>query len=366
MIIGIDGNEANVGKRVGTSWTTYYLLQEFYERKSADLKFRIFLKSPPLTNLPKESQNWEYRVIAKKTFWSQVDLPLALYLKNRDLDIFFSPAHYSPRFCPCPVVVMVHDLSYFYYPQNFLKRDLYQLINWTGYSVKKARRVIAVSETTKKDLLSCYHLPEKKITVIPNGFKKPDIKPEMPSWQLKQPYFLYLGTLQPRKNLETLILAFEKILAKYPQTFLYLAGKKGWLFDDLETVISRHRLKEHVFLTGYLAEAQKWYLLKKAEALVMPGWYEGFGLPVLEAFSVETPVICSRAGALPEIAGKAAALYFTPDSVDELTKAMLQILSQPEKTQALKQAGKEQLRNFSWKKTAAEILNLFQTKPGLI
>lgn len=359
MIIGVDGNEANVQERVGGSWATYALLNEFYQQAGPNRQFRIFLQQAPLPDLPMAKKGWQYVVVPKKTVWSQIDLPLALFLKHRDLNVFFSPAHYAPRFCPCETVVMVYDLSFFYYPQDFLKKDLYQLLNWTDYSVKKAKAVIAISENTKQDLLSCYQIKEPKVRVVYLGFTKPKVTTEALPTSLKEPFFLYLGTLQPRKNLTTLILGFEKLLLKQPQAHLYLAGKKGWLYQEIEELINKRRLQKQITLTGYLTQAQKWFLLKKAKALVMPGWYEGFGLPVLEAFSVNTPVICSQSGSLPEASGRAA-LYFSPDDPSALASAMEEVLVNPKVSQELILKGQKQLKTFSWQKAAREILKVLE------
>jgi glycosyltransferase involved in cell wall biosynthesis len=357
MIIGFDANEANVSQPVGVGWYVYYLLQEFKKKCSSSLQFRIFLKNKPLSNLPKPSSNFRYFVIPKKTVWSQIDLPLALFLKHRSLDYYLAPAHYSPRFCPCKTAVVVHDLSYFYYPQDFLAKDLYQLINWTGYSVKKASQIIAVSSTTKQDLLKNYFVNPAKVKVVYNGFSPPKTSLQKPGFELKKPFFLSLGTLQPRKNIKNLVLAFEKLLSQHPDQFLYLAGKKGWLYQDIEQLIIKRKLAKKIVFTDYLNEAEKWYLLNNCQALIVPGLYEGFGLPLLEAFFSGVPVVCSRTGALPEIAGNAA-LYFNPLLPNEIAAQMEKIISDSKTTERLVILGKKQLRHFSWDKTAANILKI--------
>lgn len=358
MIIGIDGNEANVSERVGVSWVAYALLNQFYRQAGPDIQFKIFLKQPPLADLPIPKKNWQYVIIPKRTLWSQIDLPAALFLWHRDLNVFFSPAHYSPRFSPCSTVVMVHDLSYFYFPQDFLAKDLYQLNQWTRYSVQKARTIIAVSQLTKQDLITGYGLAQSKVKVVYNGFNGANVKLSRPDFAIREPYFIALGTLQPRKNLSGLILAFAKLSQLRP-VFLYLVGRKGWLYQEAQKLISQYHLQEKIIMTGYLNEAQKWYLLEKATALVMPGWYEGFGLPILEAFSVNTPVIASNTGALPEIA-QTAALYFSPDKPDELTKAMSEVLTDAKIGRVLTRRGCDRLKDFSWEIAAAQILKILE------
>jgi len=359
MIIGIDGNEANVKTRVGVGWYVYYLLTEFKKFAGPKLQLRVFVKETPLDDLPKASSYFNYQIVPKRTLWSQIDLPTALFWHHRDLSVFLSPAHYSPRFCPCPTVVVVHDLSYFYYPQDFLKKDLYQLVNWTAYSLKKAQSIIAVSQLTKKDIVKNYGLPESKIRVVYNGFSLSKIKAQPPQFKINKPYFLYLGTLQPRKNIHNLILGFEQLLTKHPEQNLYLVGKKGWLYEEVYDLVKRRNLGHKIIFTDYVNEAEKWFLLKEATALIMPGWYEGFGLPILEAFSVKTPVICSQAGALPEIAGEAA-LYFDPAKPVELAEAMQSLIKNPELRTKLISEGLRQLKQFSWSQTAADILKIIE------
>jgi len=198
MVIGIDGNEANVEQQVGVSVYTTNLLRRFQLQATATLQFRVYLRHKPNSFLPKETEYFQYRVISGPALWSQVFLPLHLNT-HREIDVFFSPAHYAPRFCPVPFVVTIHDLSYFYYPQEFLKKDLYKLKNWTLYSITQAQKVIAVSKTTKKDIMNLYHEPEEKIEVVYNGFEKHVQHAETTNNSLPTTnYFLYVGTLQPR------------------------------------------------------------------------------------------------------------------------------------------------------------------------
>lgn len=219
MIIGIDGNEANVSEKVGVSAYSLKLLIYFQSHSNKSQEFIVFLKHKPNPDLPEPTANFRYEIVPGNFLWSQTFLPLELYKKKalgQKIDIFFSPAHYAPRFCPIPSVVTVHDLSYFYYPDEFLKKDLHQLKNWTRYSVENAKKVIAVSNTTKKDLIKFYNLKDEKIEVIYNGYEKNSniskIKPKKSTGNLKlktKNYILFVGTLQPRKNLVALIDAFQ-------------------------------------------------------------------------------------------------------------------------------------------------------------
>jgi glycosyltransferase involved in cell wall biosynthesis len=355
MIVGVDGNEANSITRVGVGWYAYHLLQELSIRATKEKQIRVFLKTSPLEDLPEETAYFKYVVVPKRTVWSQIDLPLALSLSHRDLNVFLSPAHYAPRFCPCPTVVVVHDLSYFYYPQDFLKRDLYQLFSWTKYSIKRASKIIAVSEVTKNDLITNYQILADKIKVVYNGFEVSSAKSKPPETPPSTPYFLYLGTLQPRKNIANLLRAFARFLKRYPRYSLYLVGQKGWLYEEVLNLVQKLRLTEAVVFTGYVSEGAKKYFLNNAKALLMPGFYEGFGQPVLEAFAAKVPVLSSSTGALPEIAGEAA-LYFNPASVGEITNCMMLIAENNELVTGLEKKALSRLKNFSWAETADKIL----------
>jgi glycosyltransferase involved in cell wall biosynthesis len=352
MIIGIDGNEANVANRVGVSWYAYHLLHQFKKQANSSCTLHIFLKESPHSDLPTESKYFKYIIIPKKTIWSQLDLPLHLFLFHKNIDVFLALAHYLPRVCFCKSVVVIHDLSYFYYPESFLSKDLYQLKNWTAYSVKKASRIIAVSNNTKEDIIKNYNIKEEKIRVIHNGFDQKTSINSTNEQAQKKPYFIYIGTIQPRKNLENTILAFHRFIQNKPNYNFYIVGKKGWLYTEIFNLVKQRKLTDKVIFTDYLSEEKKANLLNRASALIMPGFYEGFGLPLLEAYLHKVPVIASNSGALPEIAGNAA-LYFEPENVSDLVNKMKIVES---KKNELISKGTARLKIFSWEKTAEQIL----------
>lgn len=358
MVIGVDGNEANVKQRVGVSVYTFNLLHYFKKQASSNLRFKIFLKNKPLPDLPKKSPYFNYEVVPGKFLWSQIFLPLHLYQK-KDIDLFFAPAHYGPRFSPAPLVVTIHDLSYLNYPNDFLKKDLYQLRHWTKYSVKKAKKIIAVSNSTKKDLINYYHLPEEKISVVYNGYEK---KPHLPLSKLKlkkvnKPYLLYVGTIQPRKNISLLLETFQKINQIYPQYELIIAGKKGWLYQSIFEKVENLGLEDRVFFTDFISDYQLAYLYQNAFCLVMPSFYEGFGLPILEAMSFGCPVISSFSSSLPEIGGNAA-LYFDPKSSYDLFEKIVKLINNPTLRKEMIKKGRQQIKQFSWITCGKETLKV--------
>ncbi|MBW7960121.1 hypothetical protein B6D29_01380 [Microgenomates bacterium UTCPR1] len=360
MIVGVDGNEANVPKKVGVSVYTLNLLKYFKKKSNKSLRFKIFLKDSP-KNLPEEGPYFRYEVVHGRFLWSQIFLPLRLYFK-KDIDIFFSPAHYLPRFCPVPSVVTIHDLSYINYPKDFLKKDLFQLKNWTKYSVKQARKIIAVSKTTKKDVMKNYQVPDDKVVVVYNGGVSTSytLTPSLKDNNVNNPYLLYVGTLQPRKNITTLILAFNEIKKIFPEFKLTIAGKKGWLFNEIFKLIDELGLETDVYFTDYVTDNQLSYLYKNAFCFVLPSFYEGFGIPVLEAMSFDCPVIASFSSSLPEIGGDAC-LYFDPKNPLNLVEKIKTLIENNKLRSDLIKKGRARVRQFSWDKCGEETLKIILT-----
>lgn len=368
MIIGIDGNEANVDKQVGVSVYTLSLLSYFKKWSDQTTQFKIFLKTKPKDFMPSETDFFKYVIVKGNFLWSQLFLPLNLYLKDK-VDVFFSPAHYSPRFCPIPTVVTIHDLSYFIYPEEFLKKDLYQLKNWTKYSIEKSRKIIAVSKTTKKDLMKFYNIPEEKIEVVYNGFEKQsnnkteavleENHPSKTASVNKKKYLLFVGTIQPRKNLSVLLKAFAELIKTKPEFKLVITGKKGWLYEQTFQKVKDLKLEQKVIFTDHVSDNELTKLYKNAFCLVMPSLYEGFGIPLLEAMANNCPVISSFASSLPEVGGEAC-LYFDPNNSDDLLDKINELIDNNQLRQELINKGKERVKLFSWKKTALKTLNVIK------
>ncbi|MDA1316669.1 MAG: glycosyltransferase family 1 protein [bacterium] len=361
MIIGIDGNEANVEHKVGVSVYTQSMLEHFAKVSSTNTSFKVFLRSMPLPTMPKETPHYSYEVIKGSRMWSQVFLPWRLY-KKKDIDVFFSPAHYSPRYCPVPLVVTIHDLSYYYYPDEFLKKDLYKLTNWTAASIGKAREIIAVSKTTKKDIQKYFDVDEEHLHVIYNGFEKHTLPKNgidvLKEYDLiKQKYLMYVGTLQPRKNIPTLVEAFAAFHKTNKDFKLVIVGKHGWLFDNLFESVKKYNVEDAVIFTGFIPDEKVAQLYSNAFCFVLPSLYEGFGIPILEAMSYRCPVISSHASSLPEI-GADACLYFDPKDSNDLQEKISMLYENKSTYSTLIKAGEDRVKNFSWEQSAKDTLDV--------
>lgn len=366
MIIGINGNEANVENRVGSNQYCFQLLSSLRKLSSASrqTKFRIYLKNKPVADMPKESKNWQYRVFGPGKLWTQLALPIKLSLIREKPDVFFTPGHYAPRWCPCPSVVVILDLAFLKYPESFLKKDLVQLKTWTKYSVKQASQIITISQSTKKDVIKHYGLSADKISVIYPGLislhgQTIQFSQISKKYSIKKPYLLYVGTLQPRKNLQGLIKAFSQLKDFKGQ--LVIAGKKGWLYKDVFGLIEALKLTKRVIFTDYVSDSELKTLIKQAQMVINPSFYEGFGFPVLSAMSIGSLVLVSKNSSLPEIVADAGLYIDQPESVDSIKKGIIKGLSLNDSVKKdLIARAKQNSKRFSWAETAQQTLKVLK------
>jgi glycosyltransferase involved in cell wall biosynthesis len=371
MLIGIDGNEANQQNKVGIGQFAFNLINEISKNDKKN-QYCVYLKDKPDADLPVSSVNWKYKILKPKKLWTQIALPINLFLQKEKLDLFFSPSHYSPRFSPCPTIVSIMDLWHHRHPEQFDKKDLYQLINWEKYSIKKAKKIITISEFSKKEIMDVYKIPKEEIIVAYPGFtefriknKELRIKEIKEKYKINGDYLLYLGTLQPKKNLERLIQAFSLLITNYQSPItLVIAGKKGWLFEKIFKLVKELRLEEKVIFTGFITEEEKPYLIAGAKAFVFPSLYEGFGIPILEAMSLGIPVISSKEGSLLEIGGESP-FYCNAYEVSDIAKKMAEVLNLNKSShdEIIKQ-GFKNLTRFGWEKCAQKVLETFGQVTG--
>ncbi len=375
MLIGIDGNEANVTRRVGVSEFAYELINQFALIQSARPKFNIYLKDKPASDFPITNDTWKYIVFGPKKMWTQFALPARLLLERSKPDVFFTPSHYAPRLALCPTVVSIMDLAFIHFSQYFAKKDLYQLQNWTKYSVKNATKVITISEASKSDILKVYGLSPDKVIVIYPGIRHKKtmstLEPHIYKWQevqrkyeLADKYLLFVSTLQPRKNVSRLIEAFSKIKATLKHDLqLIIVGKKGWLYEDILEAPEKFNVEKEVKFLDFVSDEDLDILYKNAQLFVYPSLYEGFGLPILEAMRHDCPVITSNVSSLPE-AGGDAALYFDPLNVDDILSTIEKVLTDHKLREKMIAKGHEQVLKFSWEKAATQTLDILQQVGG--
>lgn len=349
MLIGIDANEANVANRVGSNQFAYQILSQLYHQDKTN-QYLIYLKDQPLSSLPAARHSWQYRILKPGFLWTQWRLPLSLYFDQPKPDVFLTLGHYAPRFSPIPTMICIMDLAFLKFPQTFRRSDLWQLKLWTAYSVKQAKHIFAISEATKKDLITAYSVPERNVSVTYPGVDR--LKTAGQSL-IAGKYLLYVGTLQPRKNLDALIKAFTSITPL--RCDLVIAGKLGWKYKQRPT--------PNVKYLGYVSNDKLGALIKSSVGLILPSLYEGFGIPVVQAMALGTPVLVSRNSSLPEIVADCGLYIEPPFGHEEIKQGIIQLLSLPK---AAKQsqliAAKQKSMNFSWKKSAQKILEVINER----
>jgi glycosyltransferase involved in cell wall biosynthesis len=366
MIIGIDGNEANIEHKVGIGEYAYELLRQFEGFKIKDLRFRIYLKAAPLSDMPKAREGWEYRIIGPRKMWTQFALPFSLLLDKKRPDVFFSPSHYAPRFSPVPTAMSIMDLSYIHFPQLFTKHDLYQLTNWTKYSAKQAKKIFTISNFSRDDIIKIYKKrPEDTVTtylgIKPIDSSKVNKLESMEDLNKKfgitKPYILFVGTIQPRKNIAKLIETFSKL--KTENIELIIVGKKGWLWEEILAAPEKFKIANRVKFLDFVENEDLPSLYKNALCFVLPSLYEGFGLPVLEAMKFGCPVVTGNVSSLPEVGGDAA-IYFDPSSTDDMAEKLTLVINDEGLRIKMVEKGYNQVKKFSWEKTAKETLKVLE------
>lgn len=375
MNIGINGYEAVVPRfgfnkdsglpiRVGSSEFCYQLLLNISKIDSRNNYF-VYLPTSPTQDMPKEKSNWKYEVFTSKKMWTLIGLTKKLAKDANKLDVFFSPTHYLP-FNTGRNVISILDVSYLKYPDLFTKKDLLKLKYWGKYSVGRAQKIITISESSKSDIIKAYKVTPEKVAVVYPGIKKIEARNELNMEELKlkfgiiNKYILFVGTLQPRKNIVRLIHAFSKLETDKE---LVIVGRKGWQYDEILQAPEKYKVKDRVRFIHDANDTDLPSLYKNADFFVLPSLYEGFGLPVLEAMSYGTAVITSNVSSLPE-AGGDAALYVDPLSAEDISQKMQKLLNDEGLRKELIKKGHEQVKKFSWEKSAKETLAVLEGLNG--
>jgi len=301
------------------------------------------------------------------TLWMQVFGPLAV-IRNQ-IDLFWSPRHHLPILLPprTPAILTIHDLTHRFYPETMARANLWVERLLMPVSARRAQRVVTDARATARDLADDMHIPAAKIRVVaPGPPSLPDEKdrPGAPdTLDLPKDYFLFVGTLDPRKNFSGLFAAFAELNPDENNLHLVIVGGAGWKNDHFHSMLKGHPAATHLHFTGYVPRRQLRKIYQDALALVFPSLYEGFGFPILEAMAAGTPVITSDRSSLPEVAGEGAILV-DPHDTAALTRAMEQVRTSPQLRRELIDRGHRQLRIFTWEKAARHMQTMFYEVAG--
>ncbi len=313
---------------------------------------------------------------ARRSLWTpshhrleQLFLPLEL--DRARLDLLHSPDFIPPFRRTGQSVITIHDLAFLLYP-HFLTNEAARYYGQIDEAVRSTNHIIAVSESTRRDTISLLGVPEQKITVIYEAanpiYRQIDSdlarKFVSDAYDIDTDYILFVSTIEPRKNLPALLQAYRKLRDAYKRPEkLVLAGRRGWLSEEVFDTIEKLNLSEHVRLLGRVPSEHLVYLYNAARVLVHPSFYEGFGLPPLEAMNCGIPTIVSNVSALPEVVGDASILI-DPNDVDELMVAMWRVLTDEELRSGMVAKGLKRAEMFSWERSAQETLDVYRRVAG--
>lgn len=365
MNIAIHAAELERSRIDGTSNYIAHTLRAWASTGTTDHSFTLYHRKRefnPAFSVPLGGTFQEKKIPALP-LWTQGVFALSLY---RDApDVLWVPLHNLPRFRSpkTKTVVTIHDLAFKRYPETFPEVDKRKHDLQTAYALECADKVIAVSHSTKSDILKYYPDTAKaKIEVIHHGIQQEQwecegvgISSVADKFNIKSPYIIYVGAIQPRKNIERLIGAFEKAKESHGDLQLVLLGGRAWLSDSIYERRDRSKYKNDIIMTGGLPFDEMKSLMCGAKLFAYPSLYEGFGLPILEAFAAGIPVLTADNSSLPEVAGGAAELC-NAESVDDIARGIHKILGDASYAESLVGAGHERMRDFSWEKSANETL----------
>lgn len=317
--------------------------------------------------------NFTVRLTLPHTPLIRIPLTLSAELRKNPVDVLHVQFT-APPFCPCPTVVSIHDLSFEHLPQTFSRRSRTQLRLTVRHSARRAARILTLSEDTRRDLMETYGIEAERIRAIPLAapahFAPVEDTSELQrvrhNYGINGDYLLSVGSIQPRKNLTRLVRAYASLRGDYSADKLpklVLVGKCGWLYNDTLRALDEFGVRESVILTGYVPHRDLPALYSGALCFVYPSFFEGFGLPPLEAMKCGTPVIVGNRTSLPEVVGDAG-LAVDPFDVDAIADAIKKLMNDSDLRRELSVKGKQRAAGFDWLETARRTLKVYEEVAG--
>lgn len=366
MRIGVDLSVIQSTKS-GVDWYTHHVIKKMMGLLAPDEELVLFTNRE--TGFEQVVADFPRAQVVMSRFryqepWRQFILPVLL--RKHEIDVCFFTNFVLSVAAHCPMVLTIHDLSFKLFPRTHSLRNVIWARSLVPISSRRASRIIADSYNTKIDLVRVMGINEEKVDVIHLGAShsfSPEPQPgddeALLRYGVTEPYILYVGTLEPRKNLTMLIRAFDKVAREMPDMHLVLAGRRGWMAQAIFDEMEKRNLIGRMHITGYVHDEDLPVLYRRSAAFIYPSLYEGFGLPPLEAMSAGAPVIVSRNSSLPEVVGDAG-MYVNPLDAGEIASAIESVVSDPELAQSLREKGFRRARQFSWQKTAEKTLDILR------
>ena len=352
-LIGIDASRSYREPMTGTERYSRRIIEHLLREHPEDFRYRLYFNDrPPDSAVLGEA---EIRELPARRLWTH--LTLSRELRANPVDALFVPSHVIPLYHPQRSIVTIHDLGFYYEPEKHTIGTRIQLRATTSWNIRQACRLIAISDSTKKDMVERYGVDPDRVTVVHHGVddqfrqvNQDEVERYRRAARLPERFILYLGTIQPRKNLERLIDAFELIAGADPGLHLILAGNPGWMAQPIRKRALASAYSRRISFPGRIPDEQLPLLYNAASVFTLPSLYEGFGLPVLEAMACGKPVVMSNRGALPELSG-ADTTVIDPLDVGDLADALRSTIDADPGNEQV-QARIEHARRFSWADSA--------------
>ncbi|SKA76588.1 Glycosyltransferase involved in cell wall bisynthesis [Caloramator quimbayensis] len=360
--------------KTGIGWYTYNIIKEVIkldkDNEFIGYGFNFAGRNNILPNI--KDLNIEYdicKVIPYGLYsrlWDYIPIKYNNFFRNK-ADIYHFFNFIVPPNIGGIVIVTVYDVVYKRFPETMTKANFNRLEKNLQRSVDRADIIITISENSKKEIIEYLNVAEDKIRIIPIGieiekYRKKYSENEMikvrKKYNIPNEYILYLGTLEPRKNIETIIDSYALYKKNGGNLKLVIAGKKGWMYDSILNRVKQYSLGDEVIFTGYVDEDDKACIYKMSSLFLFPSFYEGFGIPVIEAMAAGTPVITSNTSSLPEAAGDAA-IFVNPKDINAIADSMLKIANNDYYKKELIIKGLKQSEKFSWEKSAEKLINIY-------
>lgn len=370
--IAIDAHSVGTGLGGNESYATN-LIEALAEIDSVNDYTLFVTRQTAVKRFSNRWPNFSVRATLPHTPLIRIPLTLSVELRRHPVDVLHVQFT-APPFSPCPVVVSIHDLSFEHLPQTFKWRSRKQLRLTVRRSAREAAQVIALSEYARSDMIATYNLQPEKVSVVPLAApahfspvtNEEEIQRVRQTYGIKDDYILTVGAIQPRKNLSRLVAAYSRLRrvgprGKLPQ--LVLVGKCAWLYDETLRTIKELEVSNSVILTGYVPESDLPALYSGALCFVYPSYFEGFGLPPLEAMKCGTPVIVGNQTSLPEVVGDAGVLV-DPFDVDDIAAKIENVISDSNLRADLRVKGLNRAKLFDWRETARQTLAIYQQAAG--
>lgn len=362
MILGIDGRLANAARPAGAGNFCREVIRALVNMAHG-MTLRVYIDAPPCAELPVPREN--VHVLLGGAFWTH--RILAGELRRDPPDVFFSPLAQLPLGCPCPALVTVLDLAAWSHADSFPWTKRVMMRAQARYAISRAAHIIAISQCTATDLTRRFGKTDGRVSIAPLGCRDLFFEPAPPEpgtivSTLPAHYVLYLGQVQPRKNLLRLIEAFGRVVSQHPDLphHLVLAGGLGWRNEAIYRASSASPAASRIHFIDYLPDSQLPSLVARADVLALVSLWEGFGLPALEAMAAGTAVLASNCSSLPEVVGDAGVLV-DPENVGAIAEGLSRLLIDDELRATCTVRGRERAQRFRWENTARVIVDAAKT-----